>query len=136
GHYRAHVYPDAAAQLRSWHARGLPLYVYSSGSIAAQKLFFEFSEAGNLLPLFSGHFDTTVGAKGDAASYQRICNAIELPAGNLLFLSDVEAELNAARAAGWHTCWLQRPQDVTASAGSGHHPIVQSFADIEAALQP
>lgn len=135
GAYRAHVYSDAAAQLNAWHQQGLPLYVYSSGSIAAQKLFFEFSEAGNLLPLFSGHFDTTVGAKADTASYQRIREAIDLSAKSLLFLSDVEAELDAAATDGWQTCWLQRPEDMQPTQGSkGRHPIVHSFNEIEGAL--
>lgn len=134
GAYRAHVYPDAVAQLNAWHAQGVPLFVYSSGSVAAQKLFFEFSEAGNLLPLFRGHFDTTVGAKGDTAAYQRIRESIGVPAENLLFLSDVEAELDAAAAAGWHTCWLQRPKDMQPTQGKGDHPIVHSFSEIEAAL--
>jgi enolase-phosphatase E1 len=70
--YQAHVYADAIAQLRSWHEAGIPLYVYSSGSVEGQKLFFEYSIYGNLLPLFSGHFDTHVGAKADITSYQTI----------------------------------------------------------------
>ena len=72
GDYKAHMYADAVDYLQQWHAAGLPLYVYSSGSVAAQKLFFGYSEAGNLLPLFSGHFDTQVGGKREAQSYQNI----------------------------------------------------------------
>ena len=63
GAYTAHLYPDTAPALRRWHDDGLPLYVYSSGSIAAQKLFFGYSDAGDLTPLFSGYFDTTTGMK-------------------------------------------------------------------------
>jgi enolase-phosphatase E1 len=79
GAYRAHVYPDAPAQLRAWHAAGHPIYVYSSGSVAAQKLFFAHSEAGDLLPLFSGYFDTEIGGKRETDSYARIAAAIGRP---------------------------------------------------------
>ncbi len=133
GDYYAHVYPDAADKLRAWHAEGLALYVYSSGSIAAQKLFFAHTEAGDLLPLFSGHFDTTSGPKQAENSYRAIVAAIGLPASEILFLSDVEAELDAAKAAGLHTTWLVRPEDrnpTEAELAAAQHPAVRSFADI------
>ncbi|MBP8030847.1 MAG: acireductone synthase, partial [Pseudomonadales bacterium] len=69
--YRAHVYPDAYQQLKNWHERNMSLYVYSSGSIQAQRLFFGYSEFGDMTPFFSGYFDTTSGAKQDAESYRR-----------------------------------------------------------------
>ncbi len=131
GDYRAHVYADAADYIKRWHDAGLPLYVYSSGSVYAQKLFFAHSEAGDLLNLFSGHFDTTTGAKQDSESYRRIAAAIGRPAEKLLFLSDIEAELDAARAAGMQTCWLLRdgsPEGI--SAANAPHPIAHTFADI------
>jgi enolase-phosphatase E1 len=131
GAYRAHIYADAAAQLQAWHARGIPLYVYSSGSIAAQKLFFAHSEAGDLTPLFRGYFDTTTGPKRDSASYRRIADDIGAPPAQILFLSDIGAELDAAAAAGLRTCWLQRPQDHTAADRGGEHPRARSFADID-----
>jgi enolase-phosphatase E1 len=111
GDYAAHVYPDAVAALRRWHAQGLALYVYSSGSVAAQKLFFGHSEAGDLLPLFSGHFDTEIGGKRESASYARIADSISMPASDILFLSDVVEELDAARKAGMATVLIDRPQD-------------------------
>ena len=134
GDYRAHIYPDAARQLREWHARGSPLYVYSSGSIAAQKLFFGHTEAGDLLSRFSGHFDTTSGAKQDAEAYRTIVQAIDVAPEDVLFLSDVEAELDAARAAGLRTCWLARPEDRNPSEtelATSSHPWVRSFDDID-----
>jgi enolase-phosphatase E1 len=111
GDFAAHVYADAADRLRAWHAAGLPLYVYSSGSVGAQKLFFGHSEAGDLLPLFSGHFDTEIGGKREAASYTRIAEALTLPPGEILFLSDVVEELDAAREAGMKTALIDRIQD-------------------------
>lgn len=108
GDFRGHVYEDARRRLQAWHDSGLALYVYSSGSIHAQKLLFGYTEYGDLNPLFSGYFDTTTGAKIDAASYHSIAGDIGLPAARVLFLSDIEAELNAARDAGMATRWLVR----------------------------
>lgn len=109
GVYQAHVYPEVADRLRAWKAQGLPLYVYSSGSVAAQKLFFRYSEAGDLAALFDGHFDTEIGGKREVDSYTRIATAIGLPPQDILFLSDIVEELDAARSAGLQTTWLCRP---------------------------
>ena len=128
GQLKGHVYPDAVEALRAWKAAGLELYVYSSGSIQAQKLIFGCSEAGDLTPLFSGYFDTTSGGKRESESYARIAAAIGRPAGEILFLSDVVQELDAAREAGMATCGLAR--DGGDLAG---HPTVASFAAIEPA---
>jgi len=108
GDYRAHMYPEVPAKLRVWKDQGLELYVYSSGSVAAQKLFFAFSEAGDLTPLFSGYFDTETGPKRDANSYRSIAIAIGTSANEVLFLSDVVEELDAAQAAGMKTTLLAR----------------------------
>ena len=108
GEYRAHVYPEVAARLRGWKAQGRSLYVYSSGSVAAQKLFFGYSDAGDLTPLFDGYFDTEIGAKRDSASYRHIVGAIGAPAESVLFLSDVVEELDAARDAGLRTVLVAR----------------------------
>ena len=131
GAYRAHMYPDATAALRHWHACGLPLYVYSSGSVAAQKLFFAHSEDGNLLPLFSGHFDTQVGGKREAESYRRIAAELQrthgINAAEMLFLSDIKEELDAAREAGLQTAWLVRDEPLPEQPT---HPAVASFSDL------
>jgi len=133
GAYRSHMYPDAPLQLRAWHAAGHPLYIYSSGSVSAQKLLFAHSEAGDLAPLFSGHFDTEIGGKRDAGSYRRITAAIDCAPQNLLFLSDVVEELDAAREAGLGTVLIDRredyPQPRLGDATNGHHRVT-SFAAI------
>lgn len=126
GAYTAHLYPEVADCLRGWHALGLPLYVYSSGSIAAQKLFFGFSDAGDLTPLFSGYFDTTSGGKREVQSYRNIAAAIGEPAEELLFLSDIVEELDAARDAGFQTVLLDREQ----SAPACDHRRVTDFRQI------
>jgi enolase-phosphatase E1 len=119
--------------LRRWHADGIPLHVYSSGSVDAQKLLFAHSEAGDLSGLFAGHFDTAVGGKREVGSYLHIAQELGLAPAEILFLSDVVEELDAARLAGMQTTLLDRPEDYpsprddTASRG---HPRVTSFVDI------
>jgi enolase-phosphatase E1 len=108
GGFTGHVYPDAARALKAWKERGIALYVYSSGSVHAQQLLFAHSDHGDLTPLFCGYFDTTVGHKREADSYRTIAARIGLPPAAILFLSDVRAELDAAREAGMRTVWLVR----------------------------
>ncbi|WP_349616890.1 acireductone synthase [Azotobacter salinestris] len=128
GELKGHVYPDAVDALQRWKREGYQLYVYSSGSIQAQRLIFGCSEAGDLSPLFSGYFDTTSGPKREAASYARIAEAIGRAPTEILFLSDVVQELDAAREAGMRTCGLAREGGELAG-----HPTVTSFAAIEPA---
>jgi enolase-phosphatase E1 len=129
GELRGHVYPDAVAGLRRWHAAALPLYVYSSGSVAAQRLLFGSSTEGDLTPLFRGFFDTSIGSKQEPAAYGRIAAAIGLPPAHILFLSDRAAELDAALAAGWQVVGLARPADAPDGLPS-HYPSVASFDEI------
>jgi enolase-phosphatase E1 len=125
GDYRAHIYPEVAARLRDWRAEGLRLYVYSSGSVPAQKLFFRHSEAGDLGALFAGYFDTETGPKRETESYRRIADAIGEQPRHLLFLSDIVEELDAAQAAGFHTGWLVRaPQ---ALPDTPRHAVYRDF---------
>jgi enolase-phosphatase E1 len=126
GTLTGHVYPDAVAGLRRWHAAGIALHVYSSGSVAAQKLLFGHSDAGDLTPLFSGYFDTAVGGKREPGSYAAIARAIDLPPGAILFLSDVVEELEAAHAAGMPGILLARDGNATAVP----YPVAASFATI------
>jgi enolase-phosphatase E1 len=100
GAFRSPIFPDALAALKRWKTAGLPLYIYSSGSVAAQELFFQYNEAGDLRPLFSGNFDTDIGAKVDPSSYRRIADAIGAAPRTIVFFSDNARELDAARAAG------------------------------------
>ncbi|GGY08669.1 enolase-phosphatase E1 [Litchfieldella qijiaojingensis] len=123
GDFTGHVYPDAIEGLKRWHQAGIALYVYSSGSVQAQKLLFGHSDAGDLTPLFSGYFDTTTGPKRETASYRRIVEAIGEPAESVLFLSDVVAELDAAAEAGLKTTQLVREPGMT----TGDHPVAESF---------
>jgi enolase-phosphatase E1 len=126
GQLKGHVYPDAVEALGRWKREGYDLYVYSSGSIQAQKLIFGCSEAGDLSALFSGYFDTTSGPKRDVESYARIARAIGRPADEILFLSDIVQELDAAEAAGMRTIGLAREGGELAG-----HETVASFAVID-----
>ena len=134
--FTAHIYPDAAPALREWHAAGLPLYVYSSGSVPAQQLFFGHSDAGDLAPLVSDWFDTEIGGKREADSYKGIAARIGRDAAQIVFLSDVVEELDAAREAGLQTVLVDRledyPQPREGEATHGHVRVTR-FSDIQLA---
>jgi enolase-phosphatase E1 len=115
GTLQGHVYPDTPEALRRWQAAGVAIYIYSSGSIAAQKLIFGRSIAGDLTPLLSGYFDTTTGPKREAESYTKIADATGFAAKEILFVSDMQAEVDAARAAGMRALLIDRsggPADI------------------------
>ena len=127
GDFQGHVYADAVQRLREWKDQGLALYVFSSGSVHAQKLLFGYSACGDLTPLFSGYFDTTIGAKRETDAYRHITQSIGIPAGEILFLSDIREELDAAQTVGLHTCWLVRDGTVPAKPP---HPVARDFSEI------
>ncbi len=126
GQLKGHVYCDAVEALQRWHREGYELYVYSSGSIQAQKLIFGCSEAGDLSGLFSGYFDTTSGPKRETQSYRNIALAIGHAPDEILFLSDIVQELDAAQAASMATCGLVRNGGELIG-----HTNVASFAAID-----
>lgn len=132
GELKAHVYDDVPLALTAWNAAGSDVRIYSSGSVQAQKLFFGHTIAGNLLPQFRGYYDTTTGPKREADSYRKISAEFGLPTGEILFLSDVVAELDAARLAGMQTALVVRPGNakVEQSAASPH-PVIENFAQLE-----
>jgi enolase-phosphatase E1 len=128
GALQSHVYEDAVQALRDWHGRGLALYVYSSGSIEAQKLLFAHTPYGDLTPLFRGYFDTTTGPKLESLSYETIVRSLQLPAGSIVFLSDHEGEIQAAAAAGLQTVLLVRETRPASAA------YARSFDELSIAL--
>ena len=132
--FTAHMYPDVAPQLQAWHESGYRLAVYSSGSVPAQKLLFGNSDAGDLSDLFCNYFDTEVGHKRDADSYRLIADSLHRSPGDILFLSDVVAELDAARDAGMRTVLLDRSEDYPEpriGEDTHGHVRVESFAGIK-----
>lgn len=129
GELTAHVYDDVPPALRRWSDAGVPVYVYSSGSELAQRLWFQHTQHGDLLRHFAGHFDTvSAGPKREVASYQAIAKSIGTEPAGLTFLSDVAAELDAAEQAGWHTVGVSRPED--GSPDVGRHRVIRSFAEL------
>jgi enolase-phosphatase E1 len=132
GTIKGALYPDVTPALRRWVRSGLRLYVYSSGSVAAQKLLFGHSVDGDVTGLFAGFFDTKVGGKKEPESYDRLCIGINVPPAEVLFLSDVEAELDAAAIAGLRTCQLVRPGDGTVA--SDRHVTAADFPQATAAF--
>lgn len=128
GDFTGHVYPDAVEALRAWHDAGIMLYVYSSGSVEAQKLLFAHTEYGDLTPLFSGYYDTRIGHKREVASYERIRDELGLAGNAILFLSDIREELDAAAKAGMKTVCLARDGMPAEDIG---HPVVSDFSQID-----
>ena len=108
GELKGHVYPDTPEALERWTNAGIEVCIYSSGSIAAQKLIFGHSEAGDLTPWLSGYFDTTSGPKREAQSYANIAEALRVAPADILFVSDVSAETDAAKAAGLQAILIDR----------------------------
>ncbi|SIS78675.1 acireductone synthase [Insolitispirillum peregrinum] len=135
GALKADIYPDALAALRAWDAAGVPIYVYSSGSVEAQHLFFGHTVEGDLRGLFQDHFDTLTGAKTDPGSYQTICAITGYQPDEVLFLTDNPAEVAAAHHAGVQVVAVQRDGGAPLAVPVGV-PVVSSFADIPAAMQP
>jgi enolase-phosphatase E1 len=126
GAFKGHVYEDAVLALRQWYQSGIKLYVYSSGSVAAQKLIFGYSEFGDLTALFSGYFDTTTGAKRDVVSYKKIASHIGVSPSSILFLSDMIGEIEAANTAGLQVVLVDRNNHHT----NLQYSIAQTFHDI------
>ncbi len=128
GVLQSHVYQDVPDALKVWFSRGIKLYCYSSGSILAQQLFFRHTEAGDLTPYLSGYFDTTIGAKNRSRSYTKIAGEISYDPSNILFLSDVEAELDAAVMSGVSVCQVLRPG---VTANNKGYPVSVDFFGID-----
>jgi len=128
GELRGQVWPDVADALQLWKEKGVRVRIFSSGSVLAQKLLFGHSDQGDLLPYFEGFHDTTTGPKQVAASYTAIAAAFDLPSGEVLFLSDVTGELDAAREAGMATGLLVRPGNKPAEPNG--HAVYGSFAEL------
>ena len=133
GDFTGHVYEDVVPCLKEWNQQGIDLYVYSSGSVKAQKLIFGHTEYGDLSPLFKGYFDTRIGNKRDAESYKNIITEIGFEPESILFLSDIEQELDAAAQAGMQTYWLIREGDsnVPFEKASSKYSAARSFNEIK-----
>lgn len=120
----SHLFPDVVPAIQRSLQLGMRVYIYSSGSVPAQKLYFEHSDAGNLLKYFSGYYDTTIGLKTECGSYVKIVGNSN--PREWLFLSDNINELKAARKVGLHTGLVVRPGNDPVVDTSGF-PVYNSF---------
>lgn len=126
------LFPDVAPTLRRWHAAGQRLAVFSSGSVAGQVASFSRTTDGDLTSLFDKHFDTVnAGPKREAPSYQAIAAALPADPAGIVFFSDVPAELDAAREAGWQTVGVARPGEPFGDASFGTHRTIASFDEVD-----
>jgi enolase-phosphatase E1 len=130
GNLRAHFYEDVPGALERWTKAGLQCCVYSSGSIGAQKNFYRYANAGDLSKYISANFDTTTGPKRERSSYEAIAAALKTAPADIIFYSDVVAELDAAKAAGMQTTLIMRPGNKPVESEHGHQTI-SSFAGDE-----
>ncbi|MDG2381175.1 MAG: acireductone synthase [Pirellulaceae bacterium] len=130
GELQAHLFGEVAENLRRWHAAGIDIRIYSSGSVQAQKLFFGHTIDGDLLSLFRGHYDTTIGAKREASSYCAIASDYQIPPQQILFLSDIPAELDAALEAGLQTALCRRPGNAAVNSDHGHD-VIDGFSEVQ-----
>ncbi|XP_026028895.1 enolase-phosphatase E1 isoform X2 [Astatotilapia calliptera] len=132
GRIKGEVYQDVVPSIRTWRARGLKVYIYSSGSVEAQKLLFGYSVEGDLLELFDGHFDTSIGAKVDAKSYERIAERIGCQPEEITFLTDVTREAKAAEEAGINVVVVVRPGNMELTDEErGHYNLITSFSQLQ-----
>ncbi|MEA5470305.1 acireductone synthase [Spirulina sp. 06S082] len=126
GAFHSHLYPDVKPRLEEWQRSGLRLGIYSSGSIGTQKMFFSHTLDGDLTPLFSHYFDLTTGNKKEALSYQKIVKILGFSAAEIVFFSDVPAELEAAREIGLQVIHVKR----SGTESWCEVPEVESFQEV------
>ena len=130
GELQSEVFADVPTSFSEWRRKGCRVAIYSSGSVTAQQLIFQHTPYGNLLPLIDAFFDTRVGPKQDVKSYGKILNALGAEACQVLFISDVPAELDAASLAGFSVALAVRPGNPP-QPNPLNYRVVHSFARLE-----
>ena len=129
GELSSQVFEDVPPAFKRWREQAKEIHIYSSGSVLAQKLLFANTEAGDLTPLINGYFDTNIGAKKDPESYRRIARTLGQESSEILFISDVTAELDAGASAGFQTLLCIRPGN-PAQTPESSHTIIKTFDEI------
>jgi enolase-phosphatase E1 len=130
GDLRGEVYPDVPPAFERWRRKGIDIAIFSSGSVQAQRSLFTSTATGDLTRFICAHFDTTTGPKAAPDSYARIAAALERPPSEVLFVSDVVAELDAARTAGMRTALCVRTPGSAPSTAA--HPVIHAFDQLTA----
>jgi enolase-phosphatase E1 len=132
GEISSHFFDDVIPKLRAWHAAGIAIAVFSSGSVTSQRPWFEHSPAGDLTPLVMAYFDTVnAGPKKERGSYEHIASQLGRQAGDLVFFTDHPDEVRAAADAGWQVVAFSRPGEPWHGADFGSVPVVSSFDEVE-----
>lgn len=132
GRIQGQVYEDVTPAIRRWRSHGLKVFIYSSGSVEAQKLLFEHSVEGDVLDLFDGHFDTNIGAKVDSKSYKNIAERIGCDSEEITFLTDVTREAKAAEEAGVNVVVVVRPGNLELTEEEReHYHLIHSFGQLQ-----
>lgn len=134
GELKSVVFPDVPPAFQHWHEHGRRIAIYSSGSVLAQKLLFRHTQVGDLTPWIAAYFDTAVGAKTERGSYRKIADTLHVGPDEILFLSDVPAELDAAASAGFTVCLANRPGN--REVPQTPHTSVSSFDELSFAQNP
>ncbi|XP_037752686.1 enolase-phosphatase E1 isoform X1 [Chelonia mydas] len=131
GHMKGEFFQDVVPAIRKWREAGMKVYIYSSGSVEAQKLLFGYSTEGDILELFDGHFDTKIGHKVESESYRRIASSIGCSTNNVLFLTDVTREANAAEEADMHVAVVVRPGNAGLTDDEkSYYSLITSFNEL------
>jgi enolase-phosphatase E1 len=129
GELKSIVYDDVPPAFERWHTEGKVIAIYSSGSVLAQKLLFRYTDHGDLTRFISANFDTNIGHKREAESYRKIAEELSLSTQDVLFLSDIPEELDAAREANFQTALTVRPGNAPVDSDTPHHSI-QTFDEL------
>jgi enolase-phosphatase E1 len=129
GELRAQVFNDVPPAFARWSSADMTLAIYSSGSVLAQRLLFGHSEMGDLTPFIDQYFDTAVGAKRASESYERIARVLAATPAEVLFISDVDQELDAATRAGMRVLMCARPGNAVQRSSVG--PTIRSFDEVD-----
>jgi enolase-phosphatase E1 len=129
GELQGEVFADVPTAFARWQKDAKKIAIYSSGSVLAQKLIFGNSTAGDLTKFISAYFDTTTGAKRDSESYKKIAEDLKIPPADILFISDIPAELDAARAAGFSTALSLREGNAELEDEPTHR-VIQTFDEV------
>src|SRR5262249_24946587 len=129
GALESEVFPDVPLALQRWHEAGLKIAIFSSGSVLAQKLLFEHTTAGDLTQFIHANFDTTTGPKTDPESYRRISSGLQLDTAEILFITDVTTELEAATNADMQNALCIRPGNLP-QAKVSEQRVIRSFDEI------
>lgn len=125
GEIKSNLYEDTLPYFENIQKKEKKIYIYSSGSVLAQKLIFGFSMQGNLNPLISGYFDTAVGPKRNSESYRNILNAIGVDGRETCFFTDIQEEAEAASILGISCFLMDREGNVKIE--NPKYPVLKSF---------